>query len=337
MEGGLPEALPVDRAGLTALSPDASQIAYNRISRESRTWKRYRGGMAQDIWIGTLAKGDFRHLTDWPGTDNYPMWSGDAIYYTSDREFGTLNLYRHDLASGEITAMTSYRDYDVKYPSLGKDVIVYQYAESLHLLDLKTGDFRKIEVKIPTDRVRLRPAYVEAGGHVGAFGLSPKGRRMVLETRGEIVNVPVKEGEPIYLTATSGSREKNAAWSPDGRQVAFVSDRTGEEEIYLADPTGAQPWRPLTKEGKGFLMQPVWSPDSRWLLVGDKFMRLRLIDVESGEARVIDQGDYDDAWERWGIQDTVWSPDSRWIAYTKMEAAMHESIFLYSLDASTSH
>ncbi|MFQ5502153.1 MAG: S41 family peptidase [Phycisphaerae bacterium] len=338
VEGGLPEPLPVDRAGLTALSPDASQIAYNRISRESRTWKRYRGGMAQDIWIGSLEKGDFRHLTDWPGTDNYPMWWGDAIYYTSDREFGTLNLYRHNLASGEITAMTSYRDYDVKYPSLGKDVIVYQYAESLHLLDLKTGDFRKIEINIPTDLVRLRPAYEQASGHAGSFGLSPKARRMVLETRGEIVHVPVKVGEPVNLTATSNSREKNATWSPDGKWIAFISDRTGEEEIYLVDARGTQPWRQLTKGGKGFLLQPAWSPDGTQLAFADKYMKLRTINVDgSGVGRLVDQGQYDDAWDRWGIQDYVWSPDGKWIAYTKMEADLNESIFLFSINECRSY
>lgn len=337
IDGGLPEQMPVDRAGLTALSPDGTRIAYNRISREFRTWKRHKGGTAQDIWVGSLANGDFRKITDWPGTDNFPMWSGDAIYYTSDREHGTMNIYRHDLKTNQITPMTSYRDYDVKYPSLGKGKIVYQYAESLHLLNLKTGEFQKIEADIPSDLVRMRPEYMKVTNNVGSFNLSPDGARMLLESRGEIVNVPVERGEPINLTKSSATREKNAVWSPDGKWIAFISDKTGEEEVYLVDERGEQPWRQLTQGGRGFRMQLVWSPDSRWLLFSDKFMKLRLVNVGSGEDTVIDQGEYDDGWVRWGIQDYVWSPDSRWVAYTKMEGNLHESIFLYSLDQKEIH
>ncbi len=337
VDGGLPERLPVDRAGLTALSPDGTQIAYNRISRESRTWKRYKGGMAQDIWVGSLAAGDFQRLTDWPGSDNFPMWADDSICYTSDREFGTLNLYKQNVATKEITALTSYPDFDVKYPSIGTGKIVYQYAESLHLLDLQTGEFRKVEINIPSDLVKMRPAFLSPTDHVGSFGLSPSGTRLLIEMRGEIVNAPVTQGEPINLTRASASREKNATWSPDGRWVAFISDRTGEEELYLVDQKGQEPARRLTEGGKGFLMQPVWSPDSKWLLHSDKFLKLNLVDAATGKVTIVDQGEYDDAWERWGIQDYVWSPDSRWIAYTKMEANLHESIFLYSLDSKKTH
>ena len=337
IDGGMPERLPVDQAGLTALSPDGKSIAYNRISREYRTWKRHRGGTAQDIWLGDLERGAFRKITDWPGTDNFPMWSGDSIYFVSDREYGTLNIYRHDLKTRELTSLTSYREYDVKYPSLGPARIVYQHGETLHLLDLKSGKTQKVAVNIPSDLVRMRASYVSPTTNTGSFRLSPSGTRMLLEARGEIVNIPVKKGEPINLTRTSGTREKNAVWSPDGRSVAFISDKTGEEEVYLVDQKGEQPWRQLTTGGKGFRMPLVWSPDSKWLLFSDKFMRLNLADAESGKITVVDQGEYDDAWERWGIQDYVWSPDSRWIAYTKMEANLNEAIFLYSMKTKDSH
>jgi len=331
IDGGMPVKLPVDRAGLTALSPDAKQIAYNRISRESRTWKRHKGGTAQDIWLGSLEKGDFHKITDWSGSDNFPMWRGKAIYFNSDRKFGTLNIYKHDLGTGRVTPMTSYKDYDVKYPSIGPDQIVYQYGESLHLLDLKTGKTRLVPVNIPSDLVRMRPEFIEVSPSTGSFGLSPSGKRMLLEARGEILNLPVEDGEPINLTKSSGSREKNAAWSPDGKWIAFVSDKTGEEEVYVVDQKGENEWRQLTRGGLGFRMQLVWSPDSKWLLFSDKFMRLNLTNAESGEITVIDQGDYDDAWERWGIQDYVWSPDSKWVAYSKMEQSLNESVFLYLL------
>ncbi len=331
VEGGPAEKLPVDRAGLAAVSPDGKMIAYNRISRESATWKRHVGGDAQDIWMGSLEKQDYKKITDWVGTDNYPMWQGDAIYFTSDREYGTLNIYKYDVKTGKVTPRTSYKDYDVKYPSIGPRHIIYQYGETLHLLDLATGKTNPVPVEIPTDLVRLRPELEGVSPSAGSFGLSPTGVRMLLEARGEILNLPVKDGEPVNLTRASGSREKNAAWSPDGRWIAFLSDKTGEEEVYLVDQKAEKEWQQLTHGGVGFRLQLVWSPDSKHLLFSDKFMRLNLVAAETGEITVVDQCDYDDAWERWGIQDYVWSPDSQWIAYTKMEQTMYDSVFLYSL------
>ncbi len=329
--GGMEERLPVDRGGLASISPDGKSIVYNRISREFATWKRYRGGMAQELWLGNLEACDYHKITDWPGTDNFPMWAPDGIYFLSDRAYGTLNLHKHDLKTNQVTPLTDYRDYDVRYPSLGPGQIVYQYAESLHLFDLATKKSSKLEITIPSDLVKMRAGYINAAAHMGSFGLSPTGQRLSLETRGEIVNVPVKAGEPINLTRTSGSREKNAAWSSDGRWVAFISDRTGEEELYLLDQKGESEWRQLTQGGKGFRAQLVWSPDSKWLLFSDKFMRLNLADAAAGAITVIDQGEYDDGWERWGIQDYVWSPDSQWIAYAKQEQNLNQSVFLYSL------
>ena len=194
-----------------------------------------------------------------------------------------------------------------------------------------------VPVEIPSDLIRMRPEFVEISPSSGTFRLSPTGKRLLLEARGEILNLPVKDGEPINLTKTSDSREKNAAWSPDGRWIAFISDKTGEEEIYLIDQKGENDWRQLTKGGLGFRMHLEWSPDSKYLIFSDKFMRLNLVEAESGEVTVLDQADYDDAWERWGIQDYVWSPDSKWIAYTKMERSMTEAIFLYSLEAQKVH
>ncbi len=331
VDGGPEEKLPVDRAGLASLSPDAKKIAYNRITRETATWKRHQGGTAQDIWVGDLEKGAFEKITDWVGTDNYPMWQGEAIYFVSDREHGTLNVYKYDLGSKKVSPLTAHADYDVKYPSIGPGAIIYQYAETLYLLDLKSGQERKLDITIPTDSARMRPSYVNATAKTGSFSLSPSGTRMLLEARGEIVNVPVKKGEPINLTGTSASREKNGAWSPDGRWIAFLSDKSGEEEWYLVDQKGEQAWRQLTKGNKGWRMQAVWSPDSKWLVFGDKYMRLNLLEAESGVLTLVDQGEYDDGWERWGIRDYVWSPDSKWIAYAKQEENLNQSIFLYTL------
>ncbi len=337
VDGGMPIKLNVDRAGLTAISPDGTMIAYNRMSRESRTWKRHQGGTAQDVWVGNIETADYKRITDWPGSDNFPMWRGDKIYFSSDRLHGTLNLYRCDIDGSNVEPLTAYKDYDVKYPSIGIDHIVFQNGAQLHLLDLTTGKAHAVPIEIPSDLIRMRSEFVDASPSRGSFGLSPTGKRVLLEARGEILNLPAEDGEPINLTQTTDAREKNAAWSPDGRWVVFISDKTGEEELYLVDQKAAEPWRRLTEAGNGFRMQPVWSPDSKHLLFSDKFMRLNMVDAESGAIEVLDQGDYDDGWERWGIQDYVWSPDSQWIAYTKMEESLNESIFLYSVEDEESH
>jgi len=334
VNGGMPGRLPVPRAGLASLSGDGTSLSYNRISREDRTWKRYQGGMAQDIWVTKLGSDDFRRVTDWPGSDNFPMWDGDAIYFNSDRVHGTLNLYRYDVPTGAVTAVTTYDDYDVKYPSMGPGAIVYQYRESLHVLDLGSGQSRAVDVRLGSDRVPVRASYEDAGRHLGSFRVSPDGEKLLLEARGEILSIPAEDGEAENLTRSSGSREKNAVWSPDGTRVALVSDRGGEEAVWLVDDTGE--WRKLT-ETSPFLLPLTWSPDGKYLLFSDNQMRLNLVDVAGGTLTVVDRGEVDDAWERWGIQDYVWSPDSRFIAYTKMEPSLYESIFIHAMGDSKIH
>ncbi|HES59392.1 MAG TPA: hypothetical protein ENO18_03085, partial [Caldithrix sp.] len=332
IDGGIPEKMPVDRAGLASISPDGKMLAYNRISREFRNWKRHQGGTAQDIWVGSLSKMDYQPITDFIGTDNFPMWYKDQIYFTSDREDGTLNIYKINPATKETIRLTHYKNYDVKLPSLGDKYIVFQNAAQLYLLDLEneTSQPKKINIEVPTDGTILREEYIDAAKFTGAFGLSPSGSRALIEIRGEIINLPAEEGVIYNLSQASGSREKNPAWSPDGKKIVFLSDKTGEEELYLVDPAGGK-WEQLTKGNIGYKMQPVWSPDSKYLIYHDKFMKLNLVDATSGQVSVIDQSEFDDAWERWGIQDYSWSPDSRWVAYSKMEVNMNESIFIYSL------
>jgi tricorn protease len=337
VHGGLPVPVATDRGALGSYSPDAKHLAFNRIPRENRTWKRYEGGMAQDVWLADLEAGTFVRATDFTGTDNYPMWIGDRVFFNSDRENGTLNLHALDPANpAQVEAYTRYDDWDVKYPSAGPGVIVFQYREQLHVLDVATREVTPVVIDLRSDRVPMRPELVGIEPRSGSFGLDPAGERLLLEARGELVDVPVAEGRWHNLTGTSGSREKNAAWSPDGETIAFVSDRTGDEQLYTM-PAGGGEWTQITKGEFGMILPPVWSPDGQWLAFGDKFMRLNVVGAEGGRVRTIDQGEYDDAWERWGILDYVWSPDSRWLAYTKNTANMHEVILLHDLEAGDSH
>ncbi|PID81353.1 hypothetical protein CSB20_03535 [bacterium DOLZORAL124_64_63] len=337
IDGGMPRRLPLDRAGLASIAPDHRGVAYNRIGREMRNWKRYEGGMAQDIWVADFSDGSITQLTDWEGTDNFPMWDGDIIYYTSDREDGTLNIYGQNVKTGEVRRLTFFTEYDAKYPSLGDGRIVFQHGAGLEVLDLASGQVRDVAISIPSDRRHVREDLITPNAAVGSFRLSPGGERALIEARGEILNLPTDEGDPVNLTRTSGSRERNAVWSPDGRWIAFVSDRTGEEQLYLSDQTGLGEWKQLTDGDFAFTNPIVWSPDSRHLLFSDKYLRLNLVDVDKGATTVIAQGLYDDAWERWGIMDYVWSPDSRWVAYTRQNGNMNETIHLYDTKKRQTH
>lgn len=330
-EGGLPEKVAVDRGALASYAPDGQRLAYNRIAREGATWKRYQGGMAQDVWVADFTTGAITKITDFPGTDSFPMWWQDRIVFLSDREDGTLNLFAMAPSGENVTRLTSYRDFDVKYPGFGAGQVVYQHGGGLRVLDLASGNDHEVAIDVATDRAPMRSELLDVAPTTGSFGLSPAGERLLLEARGEILNLPAEKGEWYDLTHNSSSREKNAAWSPDGRWVCFVSDRTGEEQLYLADQRGRDAWRSLTPDNQGFLLNPVWSPDSKRILWGDKFMRLNMVDVASGKITVIDQGEWDDAWERWGILDYVWSPDGQWVAYSKNTENMHEVICLHSL------
>ncbi|MDO9694799.1 MAG: hypothetical protein Q7W56_08705, partial [Candidatus Latescibacteria bacterium] len=213
-EGGLPEKVAVDRGALASYSPDGKRLAYNRIAREGATWKRYRGGMAQDVWVADFATGAIAKITDFEGTDNYPMWWQDRIVFLSDREDGTLNLYAMTPAGAEVTRLTNYRDYDVKSPGCGGGRVVYQHAGSLRVLDLATGVDREVVLDVGTDRAPMRSELVDVAPSTGSFGLSPAGERLLLEARGEILSLPAEKGAWFDLTRTSASREKNAAWSP---------------------------------------------------------------------------------------------------------------------------
>ncbi len=337
LDGSMPKKLPLDRAGLASVDPQHSGIAYNRISRERRTWKRYEGGMAQDIWVKDFASGAITKITDWDGTDNYPMWEGRTVYFNSDRQDGTLNIYGYNLDTKKTTRLTHFKNYDVKFPSLGDGQIVFQHGPGLKVLTLATGKVRDVNINIPSDRRHVRTELITPGTGDGSFSLSPAGERVLVEARGEILNLPADDGDPLNLTRTSGSRERNAVWSPDGKSVVFVSDISGEEEIYLTDQLGQAPWRKLTDGFYGFTMPMVWSPDSRHIVFSDKLMNLNLIDVKAGKVKVIAHSDYDDAWERWGIQDYNFSPDSRWIVFSSNGANMNETINLYNMKNDRTH
>ncbi len=333
------EQLPIHEAGRGSFSADGSRIAYNRIAREDRTWKRYFGGMAQDLWLYDLATREDRQLTDYRGTDRLPMWIGDTIYFASDRD-GPLNIYAYRLTGGDIEQITSHTEYDIRRPSHGGDSIVYEMGGDLWLLDTPSGSTRKIPIEIATEPRESRPFRRNVSDFITEAAISPEGGRALLVARGEIFTVPREYGPIRNLTASSGTRERGAAWSPDGSRVAFLSDRSGEYQIYVTDPLGEGDPQVITNRDRGYPHNLRWSPDGSRIAFTDETLTLFVVEVDTGKVITVDRAEVepmDISLEAKPISDHAWSPDSRWLTYSKIGADQVSNVYLYSLSTGKAH
>jgi tricorn protease len=329
LNGGLPEPLPMNAAGFTSFSPDAKMVAYSPIFRDFRTWKRYKGGMAQDVWTFDLENMTAKKITNWVGSDNMPMWYDNKIYFNSDRT-GTLNLFCYDLGNGETRQVTEFTDFDVRWPSLGPDGIAFENAGYIYVLDLPSEKLNKIVISLRTDRHAMRPEYVNVSGKVRDFHLSPDGNRAVFSARGEIFTVPKKDGNTRNLTNSSDANDRLPKWSPNGKWICYISDTTGEEELYLVSHDDKERIR-LTTDGHCRRYETRWSPDSKKIAFSDKNLALYVVNVDEKKTYQIDKADRNE------IRRYSWSPDSRFLAYTKRDKARISSIFVYSFDDSKVH
>ncbi|MFI5167780.1 MAG: S41 family peptidase [Thermoanaerobaculales bacterium] len=268
--GGLPQALPMPYSGAGTFSPDGTKVCYSPLARDFRTWKRYEGGWAEDLFIFDLKTFASENITHHPRTDRDPMWIGNAIYFASDRD-GTLNLYKYDITSRTTTQLTHSKTFDVRWPSSDAEGhIVYEFGGELHVFDTRTGGDTAISIYVPNDGVAMRPAHYPVEKFIEDFALAPKGERALFVARGDVFTVPVEHGAPRNLTNSSNAHDRWARWSPDGRKVAFVSDRSGEEELWLVNQDGAGTPEQLTTTLKVMLSPPVWSPDGAYLAFSDK-------------------------------------------------------------------
>lgn len=325
MDADLPKQIPVPRGGFLSFSPDDSKMAYNRVFREFRTWKHYRGGMADDVWIYDFKSGTTENLTNNEAQDICPMWGPDnRIYYTSDRD-GRMNLYSTDLASKETKQHTSFKDFDIKFPSIGKDSIVFENAGYIWRFDLGSGQATPLPIEIKEDLASGRGALVDASKHIQGVSTAPDGLRVVTVARGDVFSVPVKDGAPRNLTRTSNAHERDAVWSPDGKWIAYNSDATGENELYIRPQDGKGDPVQVTSGADTYFYAPVWSPDSKKLLWSDRLQRLRFVDVTTKAVTLVDQ---DKTGE---IESYDWSPDSNWITWGRPEENEVSRVYLYSL------
>ncbi|MDR1337314.1 MAG: PDZ domain-containing protein [Tannerella sp.] len=321
--GGLSEVIPLPEGGFCSYSPDGKKLAYNRVMREFRTWKYYRGGMADDVWIYDAQKKSVENITQNDAQDIIPMWIGDEVYFLSDRD-RTMNLFVYNTKTRETSKVTGFTDYDVKFPSANAGRIVFENAGYLYVLDPATKKAEKVTVTLASDHLYARSDRHDGGTYVAAASLSPDGKRLVITARGELFNLPAAQGVTRNLTRTPGAHERSAAWSPDGRQIAYLSDATGETELYM-QPAEGGPAVELTKNSDTYIRDFEWSPDSRYIVYTDRKNRTVLVNTDNKSKTAVLQ---DPVGAPRGV---TFSPDSKWLTYTRTASNDFSIVYVYSL------
>lgn len=327
VEGGEEQPLAITEGGGASYSPDGTKLAFTPISNEFRGWKRYRGGQSPDVWIYDLAHNTSERITNTRAQDMVPVWLGDTIYYLSDRDW-TMNLFAYDTRSKQTRKITNHSDYDVSWPSGSGDELVYEAGGYVYKLDTKSDKAERVPIKVYGDFPDTVPYFMNVKPNVETFSISPSGARALFGARGDVFTAPAKEGEVRNLSDSQGVREFAPAWSPDGQWVAYLSDRSGEYEIYVRPSNGTGEERRVTTDGDIWRYPVVWSPDSKMLAYSDKKQRLRFVNIATGKTTDADRSAHND------ITNYTWSPDSRWIAYSKQGDNQFSEIWVYSLAGS---
>ncbi|MBQ0122739.1 MAG: PD40 domain-containing protein [Bacteroidales bacterium] len=322
-DGGMSSQVPLPEGGFCCYSPDGKKLAYNRTFREFRTWKYYKGGQADDIWIYDGKR--VTNITGNPAQDIMPMWIGDEIFFISDRDHW-MNIFVYDTKSGKTEKVTDFKEYDVKFPSTNGKLIVYENGGYIYRLDPSTRESRRINITLNAEGIYARSEKVNVSSNITSRSISSKGDRIAVTSRGEVFTVPVTAGVTRNITHTPGANERGASFSPDGKYIAFISDRTGETEVYLQDVEKNSPVQ-LTKDNDTYIRSLIWSPDSKTVLYTDRKNRLVSISVPDGSKKVIMTNP---ASEIYGIS---FSADSKWIAYTKPAANEMSVVYVRELSS----
>ncbi|MFH0760348.1 MAG: PDZ domain-containing protein [Bacteroidota bacterium] len=336
--GGFPEKLQVPYAVLASYSPDGTKLAYITRITENYPFKRYRGGMASDIVVFDLKNNTAENITKNDAIDGKPAWVGDQIYFLSDRDENMrLNIWVYDTQTKQTEQITRIKDFDLTYMSAGKTDIVFEAGGTLYLMDMASRKYKPVEVNVVSDLSVEMPHQVNVSSRINNMTAAPGGKRIIFEARGELFNVPVTEGYMINLSKSSGAFDRDPAWSPDGKTIAYWSDRDGEYEIWLQPTADNSEPKKLTKRGKGYGYALNWSPDSKNIAFVDETNTIFVIEVENAKTKKIDHTLY--ALGHNGAQGYTisWSPDSKWISYPRSVDNSNGAIFVYELESETSH
>jgi len=328
-KGGLSEELPLPTGGWCSFSDNGEKMAYNRVFREFRTWKYYKGGMADNVWIYDFKTKETINITNNDNQNIFPMWHGDKVYFLSDRD-RTMNLFEYDLNTKTTTKITNYTNYDIKFPSLGNESIIFENGGYIYNYKFSDKKITKVTVNINNDFLTGRDEIKDASKLINSWAISPDGKRVVFGARGDVFTVPAKTGITRNLTQSSGVHDRNVEWSPKGKYISFISDRTGEDEIYIQNQNGMEEAIQLTFNSDTYKYNPIWSPDGKNLLWGDKMGKLNSINIDTKNVTLVDES------QAWEIRDYSWSPDSKWIAYTFPESFTVNRIYVYDTKSAES-
>jgi tricorn protease len=333
LEGGHPEALALPHADHGCYAPDGKQLAYVPHKLPSRmAWKRYRGGTASFIWLAQLDDSTVKSIPRKDSNDHSPVWIGDHVYFLSDRD-GQTTLFVYHTRSGKIHKLIDNKGEDLKSLQGGPDCLVYEQFGSIHLFDLRSKTAKKLDIRIQADFPALHPRTVKVAKTITTAAISPTGVRAVFEARGEIFTVPLKKGDVRNLTRTDGVAERDPAWSPDGKSIAYFCDASGEYELHVRDQSGnGEAKKFALGKAPSFYYRPVWSPDSAKIAYTDVRSNIWLLDLASGANTLVDTQTY---YTR--AIDLEWSPDSKWLAYAKNLKNYLNAIFAYALTDKRSH
>lgn len=323
-DGGPSTQVPLPEGGFASYSPDGKKLAYNRTMREFRTWKYYRGGQADDVWIYDPKAETVTNITENDAQDIIPMWVGDKIFFCSDRD-RTMNLFSYDTKTGKTEKVTSFTDYDVKFPSAGKDQVVFENGGYIWVLDAAGGAPRRVEIRLASDNVYARDQIKDGSKYVTAVSSSPDGLRVAVTARGEVFDVPVGKGVTRNITRTPGAHDRSASWSPDGRWVAYISDRTGETEIWLQDMTAPGDPVQYTKNNDTYITGFEWSPDSKSIVYTDRKNRVRLLDIATKRVTTPVED------PRGAPRGVTFSPDSKWLTYSRVADNTFSIVYVYNI------
>ena len=327
-EGGLPVQVPSTEAGFCSFSPDGKSLAFNRVFREFRTWKYYRGGQADDIWINKIGTTEISRITDNDAQDIEPMWIGDEIYFLSDRDHW-MNLFCYNTKSKETRKVTDFKRYDCKFASCfagNGGWVVFENGGYIYKYSVKDGSCKKIDVTLNSDELYSRDVTADAADDISAYTISPDGKRVLFTARGIVFSLPAKEGATYQLIDSPSSHEREATWSNDGKKIAWLSDKSGEYQLYVTDyDKVSENASPVTSFKNGYPSNVIWSDDSKYIFLEDEKNDIFRYDLASGKTASVFKS------EGAGFRDYDISPDASWLAVADARENDNSSIVLVDL------
>jgi tricorn protease len=335
--GGLPEKLPLPYAEYASVSEDGNWLAFTKRTRLNRTWKRYRGGTAPDIWLFNLKDYSSEKITDNIANNEMPMWHGRDVYFVSDKGANKrFNIWKYNLDDKQSIQLTDFKDYDIHFPSIGPDDLVFEAGGKIYLLSLSSKEYKEVDINVVTDEITLLPQKKKAKKFIQNSSLAYNGNRVLLEARGDIFTLPVKHGFVKNITQTSGAAERYPAWSPDGKMIAYWSDKTGEYQLTVKDLEKNGKEKTLTSFDSGYRYNIYWSPDSKKIAFIDQAMKIKIYDFDSEKIVDVDQGlfMYEGALRNFSVS---WSSDSKWLAYSRGLDNRLSAVFIFDTKENKIH